>query len=455
MTPRAEILKQKFQNSVALPFEPVLPETVMQQVLCEQEVKYRQTLYTPMVVVWAWLSQVLDADKSLSNAVKRVITWLATTGEKLPSSDTGGYSKARQRLPLAVLQSLFRRSADTLSAEIKPEQQWCGRRVKAYDGTTVLMSDSRANQKSYPQHGNQKAGCGFPIAKLMVWFCVTTGAVVEVAISPLKTSEWQLARQLYATLKPTDVVVADSAYGTYADLALVRLAHADAVFRKHYGRRCDFRRGKKLGIGDHIVEWQRPRCCPQSMSRADFDSLPGCLKVREVHLLIQQPGFRSREIVLVTTLLDAQRYRKAHLAQLYHWRWQATEVNLKHLKTSLKMEMIAAKTPQMVQKDIWAHLLAYNLLRTLIWQSAQLAEVSPWQISLQGTRQQFNQFRPELAHSTLKTRRRLYATLLGVVGNQLVPLRPHRAEPRVVKQRPKAFPRMQQPRSILKAQLVV
>lgn len=190
------------------------------------------------------------------------------------------------------------------------------------------------------------------------------------------------------------------------------------------------------------------------MSRADFDSLPCCMKVREVHWLIQQPGFRSREIVLVTTLLDAQRYRKAKLVQLYHWRWPATEVNLKHLKTSLKMEMIAAKTPQMVQKDIWAHLLAYNLRRTLIWQSAQLAEVSPWQISLQGTRQQFNQFRPELAHSTLKTRRRLYATLLEVVGNQLVPLRPHRAEPRVVKQRPKAFPRMQQPRSILKAQLV-
>jgi Transposase DDE domain/Insertion element 4 transposase N-terminal len=454
MANRADILKQKFQNSVALPFEQVLPETVMQQVLCEQEVKYRQRLYTPMVVVWAWLSQVLDADKSLSNAVKRVIAWLAAAGEKLPSADTGGYSKARQRLPLAVLQSLLRRSADALMGEVKPEQQWCGRRVKAYDGTTVLMSDSRANQKVYPQHGNQKAGSGFPIAKLMVWFCVTTGAVVEVAISPLKTSEWQLARQLYATLKPTDVVVADSAYGTYVDLALVRLAGADAVFRKHYGRRCDFRRGKKLGIGDHIVGWQRPQSCPQSMSRADFDRLPSCMEVREVHLLIQQPGFRSQEIVLVTTLLDAQRYPKAKLAQLYRRRWQATEVNLKHLKTTLKMEMIAAKTPQMVQKDIWAHLLAYNLLRTLSWQSAQLAAVSPEKISLQGTRQQFNQFRPELAHSVPKTRRRLYTTLLKLIGEQLIPLRPHRAEPRVVKQRPKAFPRMQQPRRVLKAKLV-
>ncbi len=157
---------------------------------------------------------------------------------------------------------------------------------------------------------------------------------------------------------------------------------------------------------------------------------------------------------MVTTLLDSKHYPKPKLAELYQLRWQATEVNFKHLKTTLKMEMIFAKTPEMVQKEIWVHLLAYNLLRTLMWQSAQQAEVSPLRISLQGQGQQFNQFRPDLAQATTKNRYRLYTTLLEVISNQLVPLRPNRAEPRVTKRRPKSFPRMQQPRSVLKAKLV-
>lgn len=172
--------------------------------------------------------------------------------------------------------------------------------------------------------------------------------------------------------------------------------------------------------------------------------------MREVHLLIQQPGFRPKQIILVTTLLDAKRYPKAKLAQLYHLRWLATEVNFKHLKTTLNMEMILAKTPAMVHKEISVHLLTYNLLRTLMWQSAHLAKVSPLRISLQGTRQHFNHFRSALAGATTKHRPLLYSILLAVISEQLVPLRPNRAEPRVTKRRPKSFPRMQQPRSVLK-----
>lgn len=247
MPNRAYILKQQFQSSLALPFEQVLSEGVIQTVLEEQGVSYRQSLYTPIVVIWAWISQVLDEDKSLSNAVSRIIAWLASAGEVVPSADTGAYSKARQRLPLRVIKPLLQRTADALQAQVKPEQRWCGRRVKAYDGTTVLMSDTPANQANYPQHSNQQVGCGFPLAKLVVWFCVTTGAVLDVAMAGFTTSEWELSRQLYALLQPDDVVVADSAYGTYVDLALVRSTKADAVFRKHHARHCDFRRGKKLG----------------------------------------------------------------------------------------------------------------------------------------------------------------------------------------------------------------
>ena len=454
MPNRAEILKQKYQDSLGLPFAQVLSDHEIQQVLDDQNVRYRQVLYTPIVVLWAWISQVVDQDKSLSHAVKRITTWLATSGATMPSSDTGGYSKARKRLPFAVLPPLLAHTANALQGSLSPEQLWCGRRVKAFDGTGIQMSDTAANQAAYPQLSSQKPGCGFPIAKVVVWFCVTTGAVLDAAMASFNTSEGQLSRQLYARLTPDDVVVADSAYGTYADLALVKAAGADGVFRKHHARHCDFRRGKKLGIGDHRVVWHRPPKCPQSMSQETFEALPITLEVREVHLRIQQPGFRPTEIIVVTTLHDPKRYPKAQLADLYQRRWQAAEVNLRHLKTTLNMEMIAAKTPAMVRKDLWVHRLAYNLLRSLMWQAARHLTVGAERLSLQGTRQQFNHFRPEFVNAEALERQQRYHTLLAIVGTLIVPFRPHRCEPRVVKRRPKPFPRMQQPRSVLKAKLV-
>jgi hypothetical protein len=453
MPNRAEVLKEKYQNSTGLPFAKILPEAEIQSVLDEQGIAYRQVLYTPMVVLWSWISQVLDVDGSLSHAVKRVVTWMSLAGLEPPSADTGGYSKARKRLSESIFPPLLQRVARALQRQVTPAQQWCGRPVKAFDATTVLMSDTEANQAAYPQHSNQKPGCGFPILKLQVWFCVMTGAVLEVAMAPFRVSEWRLARQLYQKLRPEDVVVADSAYGTYVDLAWVALRGADAVFRKHHQRRCDFRRGKKLGIGDHIVRWHRPKQCPKALSPEEFEALADSIEVREVHISIQVPGFRPTNFVVVTTLKDPKRYPKAKLAELYRLRWQATEVNLRHLKTTLAMEMIAAKTPAMVTKSIWVHLLTYNLLRTLMWDAVANSEVAALRVSLQGARQQFNHFRPEFLHLAPSQQQRGYQALLSAVRQLIVPFRPNRSEPRVVKRRPKPFPRMQEPRSVLKAKL--
>jgi hypothetical protein len=353
-----------------------------------------------------------------------------------------------------VIEQMFLESVQSLQPQIETASAWCKRRVKAYDGTTVTMLDTAANQEQFPQHSNQKQGCGQPLAKLVVWFCITTGAVLQVAISAFTTSEWELSRLLYERLEPEDVVVADSAYGTYVDLALVQQSGADAVFRKHHARDYDFRRGKRLGSGDHIVTWNRPLQYAPSLLPEVFDALPLTLQVREVRFSITEPGFRPKLVILVTTLLDPKRYPKDALAALYGLRWGATEVNLRHLKTTLKMEMIFAKTPEMVLKDIWMHLLAYNLLRLLMGESARQAGVKPLRLSFQGTRQLFNQFCVSLAHATQSQRQRLYQMLLQVVSHSPVPLRPHRVEPRVTKRRPKSFPRMQQPRSVLKANLL-
>ncbi len=447
-----EILKRKFTNSVGLPFRELLPESTIVEALEAEKIEYRNRLFNPIVTLWAFLSQVLDTDKSLQNAVSRIIAWLAADGEAMPSSDTGGYSKARKRLPEKFLLRLLGKTAQGLEKHSSSEDLWCDRHVKLCDGSTVIMSDTPQNQAEYPQHANQAPGCGFPIAKIVVMFSLATGAALETLIAPFRTGEVTLARQLYPNLLPGDVVLADRAFGTYVDLVLVQQYSADAVFRKHQSRQSDFRRGQKLGIGDHIVTWSKPKRCPRSMSQEEFAELPEQVRVREVHLLIQQKGFRPREIIVVTTLLESKVYTKAKLAQLYQWRWQV-EVDLRHVKTTLGMEMLRGKTPDMVRREIYVHLMAYNLLRTVMWQAGKKAGVCPMCISLQGTRQHFGNFCPELYRAGAKKRLQLYNTLLTVVTDKLLPERPYRYEPRLKKQRPKPYGWMQQPRHVLKRQL--
>jgi len=280
-----------------------------------------------------------------------------------------------------------------------------------------------------------------------------TGAVMSAAIDAWKTSETEMSRALYQTLIPGDVAMADQLHGSYVDLALIQQQGADGLIRKHHARKTDFRTGKKNGIGDHQVQWSKPQQRPRQMSPEAFDALPPTMIVREVSLRLTRQGWRDQYIIVVTTLLDAERYSAEQLTQLYGYRWRAAEVNLRHLKTTLNMEMLAAKTPSMVRKGFWAHLLGYNLLRTLMEQAAPQADYQRTRLSLQQTRQGFRAILSELAASEPSQRQRLYDDLLNETANELLPDRPRRQEPRVVKQRPKPFPRMTQPRSVLKAKL--
>jgi Transposase DDE domain len=453
MPNRGEILKQKFFQSYGLPWQHILPESRLEELLEAENITYRNCIYTPVVTFWAMISQVLSADKSLRTAVKQMNTWLRFSEVDPASSDTGAYSKARQRFPEGVLQQLIPDVAEELEDRVPAEHQWYGRRVRVCDGTTILMSDSAANQADYPQHGNQTEGCGFPIAKLVVFFSLLTGSVVAASIAPWKTSEIVISRDLYSQLDPGDVLVADQAYGSYVDLAQVQQQQADAVFRKHHARHTDFRRGRKQGERDHQVLWEKPKQRPEHMSPEEFEAIPDTLWVREVVLRIPQPGYRDQRIIVVTTLLDAQQYTAEKLTQLYGYRWQAAEINLRHLKTTLKMEMLTAKTPRMVRKELWTHLLAYNLIRTVMEKASPFANYARSRLSFQGTRQQFNTMLSLCANLGKTVRKRLYQHLLSQIAADLLPVRPDRHEPRVVKRRPKAFARMKQPRAVLKAKI--
>jgi len=453
MLTRAETLKHQFTNSVGLPWQDILPASRLDAILDEEQIHYRNCIYTPVVTLWAFITQVLDVDKSLSNAVKRIITWVCISGGSSPSPDTGAYCKARQRLSEDLLNRLVPETAENLEQQVCGLQQWCARRVRVFDGTSILMNDTAANQAEYPQHSNQTEGCGFPIAQVVVVFSLITGAVVRASIEPFRTSEIVMSRLLYQCLDPGDVVLADRAYGSYVDLALIQRQGADGVLRKHHARKTDFRRGKHLGKGDHCVVWRKPAQCPEHMTQEEFAQLPETLKVREVIVPFHRKGFRAQKIIVVTTLLNGKIYTSEQLGQLYLMRWNAAEVNLRSIKTLLKMEMLNCKTPQMVRKELWAHLLAYNLLRALMGKVSQGSGFSVFRLSFQGTRQQFNQMIALLATVAQTIRINLFHQLIETVARDLLPDRPNRREPRVIKQRPKPFPRMMESRIVLKAKL--
>ncbi|BAY41717.1 putative transposase, IS4 family (plasmid) [Nostoc sp. NIES-2111] len=332
------------------------------------------------------------------------------------------------------------------------EKLWCGRNVKVIDGSTVSMPDTVENQKEYPQPSSQKPGCGFPIAKIGVIFSLATGAAIALCIDVLNTHDIKLARKLYGFLKPNDVLLGDRAFCAYADMFSITSLGCDAVFRKHSSRTTTMRKGKIVGDCDKLVTWYKPKRCPKGLSLDEFDALPPSITVRELYYYIVIPGFRSQRVSLITTLLEQSLYPNLEIVKLYYKRWEV-ELDLRHLKTTLGMDVLRCKTPSMVRKEIYAYLLAYNLLRSLMWSAGTTYNTPPLRLSLQGTRHHLLNFVPKLEAANLKKRLRLYRTLLKIIVHKAVPDRPARSEPRVIKRRPKAYPRLTKPRHELRKQL--
>lgn len=446
MSKRVQILKDKFSNSIGLPFKEFLPETWITETMNELKIKYRSRIFDPIVTLWAFLSQVLDVDKSCHNAVSRIISYLVGEGVEIPSTDTSAYCQARQRLPEKLLEKLFYKVAVGLEEKVNEEYLWCGRNIKVIDGSNVSMPDTEENQLSYPQHKSQKIGCGFPIAKIGVIFSIATGAAIGLVIDVFNTHDIQLARKLYQFLKPGDVLLGDRAFCAYADLVKIKSLGCDGLFRKHQGRKTQMRRGKIVGNCDKLVTWYKPKKCPKGLTQEEFNSLPATLIVREIYYYIFIPGFRTKQVSLITTLLDKNEYSTVDIVRLYDERW-SVEVNLKHLKTTLGMDVLRGKTASLVRKEIWAFLIVYNLLRTLMFSSANSSfKVSPLNLSLQGTRHHFKNFIPKLLNTSEKFRGTIYHTLFNILIHKEIPQRPGRCEPRVRKRRPKAYPLMQKTR---------
>lgn len=443
---RAEIeaLRAQFAQQDGLPLADLLPAARVEAALAEAG-GWRDRTYTPALTLWAFLTQVLSPDRSCRAAVARLAAWLIGRGRRPCSPKTDPYCKARRRLPEALLRGLARDTGGDLHRGAAAGWRWHGRPVKLVDGTTVTMPDTPANQADYPQHGRQAAGVGFPMARVVALFCLATGAALDAAMGRCRgaaTGESTLLRGLGGCLAAGDVLVGDRQFAGWLTIAWCRGLGVDVVMRLHQLRPRDFRRGRRLGRADRAVRWPRPRR-PRWMSAEEYAALPAELEVRQARIDIRQRGFRSRSLTVVTTLLDPGAYPAQDLGDLYRARWHA-ELDLRSLKVTLGMDVLRCKSPDMVRKEVWAHLLVYNLIRGVM--AAAGGGAVPRGLSFAGAVQAVLAFADALRGASAGSRAAVVAGLMAAVRAHRVGGRPNRTEPRARKRRPKAYPNLTRPR---------
>ena len=424
----------------------VLPAQELMRAVQEEIDLWRDRLYPPLVVLRLFVEQVLHAEHACQDVVVRYASERVAQGEAQISLSTGPYCNARLRLPLGLVVRLGKRVGERLQDGCAQGWKWRGRSVKIVDGTTVTMPDTEDNQAQYPQHGVQKPGLGFPIARLVALVSLGCGAVLNWAMGPCKgkqTGEDALLRLLYGSLVKGDIVLADRYHCSYFTVAVLYLMGVDVLTRQHARRVTDFRRGKRLGKRDHWVVWKRP-ARPEWMEQDLYAQIPEELTVRES---------KVAQWVLVSTLIDPVRVSKEELNALYVQRWHI-ELDLRAIKIVMGMEILRCKSAQMVQKEVGAFFLAYNLIRAAMAQAAACAKLLPRQLSFCAAKRMINGFLDLLRGRAARGLTQMFAYLRGAIALLLLPHRPNRVEPRAVKRRPKPRRLLNELRNVARAKLL-
>ena len=443
-----ETVRARFTSSQGLPFAEVLTEASILEVLDEHQVEYRDRVFGPITTIWGFLSQVLSDDHSCRDAVSRVIAHRAASGLEPCSPNAASYCNARARLPTGVLRALAKRTARQLQDGLPQAWKWNGRNVFIADGSHVSMPDTQQNQEAYPQVYNQEPGIGFPLARLAVLLSLASGACHDVSVAPYAgkgTGETTLLRQMYGSLGRGDVVVADALFDNYFLIRELRELGIDVVVREQ-AERVGTVTVERRPDGDLIV-WQRPNK-PRGMTGEQYRRYPRSQTMRRVSVDARDKDNRVEQFAVVTTLLDTS-IDGGQIGGLYERRWEG-EVDLRSIKSTMKMDVLRCKTPEMVRKEIWAHLLAYNLLRTVMAVAAAESDTEPRKISFKGAKQAVTAFAPKIEAARPEDRGRLIDALLKTVAYHRVGNRPGRWEPRARKRRPERAARLMQPRAVAK-----
>lgn len=340
-------------------FAALLSEERIRPAIGQARARFQGGVSSPAVTVGGFLSPCLSADHSCREAVAKWIAWRVGRDEKPCPADTSAYGTARENLPEQACRELMRDVGREIASQAPTKWLWKGRRVLLGDGSTLTMPDTPANQAEYPQQPGPAPGCGFPIARILVVFSLSVGTVLEAAIGRYagkQTGENSLLRTLHPALHKGDVLVLDRSFSGWFDIALLTERGVDVVVREHQLRKTDFRTGPRLGRSDHVVSWPKPQR-PEWMDVATYERLPHALTPREIRVRVTQKGFRTRQLLLVTTLLDADESTHEDLADVYRRRRQA-ELNLRSLKSVMETDPLRCKTPHRVRNEFFMHLLA-------------------------------------------------------------------------------------------------
>jgi hypothetical protein len=405
----------------------------------------RKSIYTHARVFWLFLLQVLAADGGCVAAVQSFLAWFKSTTGKEVSPNTGAYCTARNALPLEDVKGLHAPLVESLD---KPDGQFWNRSVLVVDGSSVSMPDTEQNQTVWPQPKSQKSGCGFPIMRILGVFSLGTGIWRALVFSALAVSERTLFHNAWDQFTAGDIVLADTGFCSYADYVLLERRGVDCVMLNHQCRK-RVRAIKKLGKNDRLVEWSKTNVRPKWLTQKQWEELPDTLIVREITVHVDVPGFRSQTLVIVTTLRDPKAYRAEDIAALYRRRW-AIELYFRDIKISMGADVLRCKTPERIEKELWMHVIAYNLVRALICKAAREHGVSLEKISFKGACDAVRNWVPVIAQARGEHRTSLLSAMLKAIARNLVPDRPNRTEPRAKKRRPKNYQLLTKPRHIFK-----
>lgn len=448
-----------FLTGAALPFARVLSAERVERVFAKHNGLFgQQGIYSTDMMVWSFLGQVLRDGKGAScqAAVARVVSYCEHEGITPPTADTGDYCRARAKLSEAALHELSCEVAAEVEADAEADWLWKGKHAKLIDGFTFTMPDTPKNQVEYPQQKSQKPGVGLPIARAVVILSLATACVMDAALGPYagkQTGEPALLRELFSRLGAEDIVVADRYYCSFMMIALLLAQGTHVCARKHQRRHSDFRRGRRLGKYDHLIVWTRP-AKPEWMDEATYQKIPETLELREIRYNVVESGRRTHSIDIITTLTDAEEYTADEIAQLYGFRWNA-ELDIRSIKSNLNLAHVRCKSPEMVRRELWAILLAYNLIRTTAAAAALLHGKQPRQISFTATCQYVLASWMSLSCGLTPASQLVHhcLTMLRQIAACEVANRPGRLEPRVLKRRRHGYKLMQKPREALRAEL--
>lgn len=416
--------------------------------------KDTEIVYTMGITLWAMLSQAIFTgfQRSCRAAVQRVAVYLALAGRDVSSTNTGAYCRAQAKVTEGVVRRLAEGVAERCEAAVPDEYRWHGFRTLVIDGTTFSMPDTPQNQAEYPQSTSQEAGLGFPIMRAVALTSLATGMVIAFATGPYagkETGETALFRTLFEVLRSGDLVLADRYYGGWFMLALLQELGVEFVTRLNQFRSVDFTEGKRLGKGDHVTTWAKPQR-PEWLDEEAYDRLPDHLEVREIEVQVAVPGFRTESLVVVTSLRDSKLYSKSEIATLYRRRW-VVELELRDIKSTMQLDVLRRLKPEAVRCELWTGLLAYNLIRQSMLQSAQAGGVLPHQLSFTASLQMLTTTWVLAAAAPMASNdacQRVIALRILNGHSHRVGNRPNRVEPRAVKRRPSPIALLTTPREI-------